>query len=388
MRPSRCNDCHRRPRPARPLLSHRRRPRRRPSRVPTRRPHRQHGRQPRNGAANAASFAGSEESGCSLLVGPLLVGQASSAVPSGSTRRCTASRYSPTTRTGPGQAAARTGCWSDRTAAKASAQSSSKIWPPAATSGRAAPTPYCWSTCHSSGQAPERRRCRSHATPWFPIPGHGKDKINSAFATGGASLLIQTVEQATGLRLDHYAEIGFSGFAGLVDALGGVTVCPTTPINDPLAGIDLPAGCQQLKGRDALGYVRTRDTPRADLDRMINQRQFMSALLHRAASPAVWLNPWRWYSVPRAAADALTVDQGDTRLGPRPARLGAARIPHHIDGADRIVHRQRRGLGGGLGRRRGRQAIRRAGRRRASARCRARHTAVAGRVGGRRLSSN
>jgi LCP family protein required for cell wall assembly len=142
------------------------------------------------------------------------------------------------------------------------------------------------------------------------IPGHGKDKINSAFATGGASLLIQTVEQATGLRLDHYAEIGFSGFAALVDALGGVTVCPTTPINDPLAGIDLPAGCQQLKGRDALGYVRTRDTPRADLDRMINQRQFMSALLHRAASPAIWLNPWRWYSVPRAAADALTVDQG------------------------------------------------------------------------------
>jgi LCP family protein required for cell wall assembly len=143
------------------------------------------------------------------------------------------------------------------------------------------------------------------------IPGYGKDKINSAFATGGASLLIQTVEQATGLRLDHYAEIGFSGFAALVDALGGVTVCPTTPINDPLAGINLPAGCQQLQGRDALGYVRTRDTPRADLDRMVNQRQFMSALLQRAASPAVWLNPWRWYSVPRAAAEALTVDQGD-----------------------------------------------------------------------------
>lgn len=141
------------------------------------------------------------------------------------------------------------------------------------------------------------------------IPGHGKDKINSAFAIGGASLLVQTVEQATGLRLDHYAEIGFSGFAALVDALGGVTVCPATAINDPLAGIDLPAGCQQLRGRDALGYVRTRDTPRADLDRMVNQRQFMSALLHRAASPAVWLDPWRWYSVARAAADALTVDQ-------------------------------------------------------------------------------
>jgi LCP family protein required for cell wall assembly len=146
---------------------------------------------------------------------------------------------------------------------------------------------------------------------YVPIPGHGKDKINAAFAMGGAPLLTQTVERATGLRLDHYVEIGFSGFAVLVDALGGVTVCPTTPINDPLAGIDLPAGCQKLDGRNALGYVRTRATPRADLDRMVNQRQFLSALLHRAARPAVWLNPRRWYSVPRAVADALTVDQGD-----------------------------------------------------------------------------
>lgn len=146
---------------------------------------------------------------------------------------------------------------------------------------------------------------------YVPIPGHGRDKINTAFAMGGAPLLTQTVEQATGLRLDHYAEIGFGGFAGLVDALGGVTLCLPKPISDPLAGIDLPAGCQKLDGRNALGYVRTRDTPRADLDRMVNQRQFMSALPRRAASPAVWLNPWRWYSVPHAAVDALTVDQGD-----------------------------------------------------------------------------
>jgi LCP family protein required for cell wall assembly len=146
---------------------------------------------------------------------------------------------------------------------------------------------------------------------YVPIPGHGRDKINSAFAMGGAPLLIQTLEQATGLRVNHYVEIGFSGFAGVVDALGGVTVCPTLPINDPLAGIDLPAGCQKLDGRNALGYVRSRHTPRADLDRMVNQRQFVSALLHRAASPTVWLNPWRWYSVSHAAAGALTVDQHD-----------------------------------------------------------------------------
>ena len=171
---------------------------------------------------------------------------------------------------------------------------------------------------------------------YVPIPGHGKDKINAAFAIGGATLLAQTVEQATGLHLDHYAEVGFGGFAVLVDALGGVTVCPAEPIRDPLAGLDLHAGCQKLDGRSALGYVRTRATPRADLDRMVNQRQFMSAVLHRAGSPAVWLNPWRWYTVPRAAAAALTVDRGDHVLGPGPARLGPART-HHLDRRCRSV---------------------------------------------------
>ena len=146
---------------------------------------------------------------------------------------------------------------------------------------------------------------------YVPIPGYGRDKINAAFSMGGAALLAETVEQATGLRVDHYVEIGFSGFAGLVDGLGGVTVCPKAPIDDPLAGINLPAGCQKLEGRGALGYVRSRATPRADLDRMVDQRQFMSALLHRAVSPTVWLNPWRWYAVPHAAVGALTVDHGD-----------------------------------------------------------------------------
>lgn len=146
---------------------------------------------------------------------------------------------------------------------------------------------------------------------YVPIPGHGRDKLNAAFTIGGAPLLAQTVEQATGLRLDHYAEIGFAGFASLVDALGGVSVCLGEPIDDPLAGIDLPAGCRHLGGAGALGFVRSRATPRADLDRMINQRRFISDLMHRATSPTVWLNPWRWYSVAHAAVDVLDVDEGD-----------------------------------------------------------------------------
>ena len=143
---------------------------------------------------------------------------------------------------------------------------------------------------------------------YVPIPGYGEDKINAAFALGGAQLLAQTVEQATGLRLDHYAELGFDGFADVVDAVGGVTMCPDDPVSDPLAGIDIPAGCQDFDGRTALGYVRSRATPRADLDRMDHQRQFMATLVHRAASPAVLLNPLRWYPMATAASDAVTVD--------------------------------------------------------------------------------
>lgn len=145
---------------------------------------------------------------------------------------------------------------------------------------------------------------------YVEIPDYGTDKINASFAIGGASLLAQTVEQATGVRLDHYAEVEFDGFARLVDAVGGVTMCPPEPISDPLAGIELPAGCQKLDGRNALGYVRTRATPRADLDRMANQRQFMSTLMHRAASPSVFLNPLRWYPMANAIGGSLTVDTG------------------------------------------------------------------------------
>lgn len=143
---------------------------------------------------------------------------------------------------------------------------------------------------------------------YLEIPGWGTDKVNAAFAEGGAALLAQTVEQATGLRVDHYAEVGFGGFGAIVDALGGVRVCLPEPLDDPLAGVDLPAGCQELNGRDALGYVRSRDTPRADLDRMQHQREFMAALLARMGSPSVWLNPWRWYAVPHAVVEALRVD--------------------------------------------------------------------------------
>ncbi len=143
------------------------------------------------------------------------------------------------------------------------------------------------------------------------IPGHGKDKLNAAFAIGGPQLLVQTVETATDVRIDHYAQIGFGGFASLVDTLGGIDVCVPQAIDDPLAGINLPAGCQKLNGPEALGFVRSRATALADLDRMNNQRLFMAALLKKATSTSTLANPLKLWPLARDTAKTLKVDNGD-----------------------------------------------------------------------------
>ncbi|MGH3601134.1 MAG: LCP family protein [Pseudonocardiaceae bacterium] len=144
-----------------------------------------------------------------------------------------------------------------------------------------------------------------------PVPGYGRIKLNATFALGGPALLVQTVEKITGVHVDHYAEIGFGGFAGLVDDVGGVQMCPTKPISDPLAGLKIPAGCQVLDGAQALGYVRTRHSPRGDLDRVVRQREFLGALVSRISSPAVLLNPLRVGPLVADAPSAITVDNGD-----------------------------------------------------------------------------
>lgn len=144
-----------------------------------------------------------------------------------------------------------------------------------------------------------------------PLAGHGRVKLNTTFALGGPTLLVQTVENVTGVHVDHYAEIGFGGFAGLVDDVGGVQMCPTEPISDPLAGLNIPAGCQVLDGPQALGYVRTRHTPRGDLDRVVHQREFLGALIARASGPAVLLNPFHLVPLAVDAPKTITVDNGD-----------------------------------------------------------------------------
>ncbi len=71
---------------------------------------------------------------------------------------------------------------------------------------------------------------------YVPIPGQGRNKLNAAYALGGPDLLVQTVEQVSGLRIDHYSEVGFGGFVGMTDAVGGVELCPARNIRDRKAG--------------------------------------------------------------------------------------------------------------------------------------------------------
>ncbi|WP_229373280.1 LCP family protein [Umezawaea beigongshangensis] len=142
---------------------------------------------------------------------------------------------------------------------------------------------------------------------YVDIPGNGRNKVNAAFAFGGPQLLAQTVEGATGLRVDRYVEVGFGGFADIVDAVGGVDMCIDEPLQDPLAGLDLQAGCQELDGTQALGFVRTRAFATADLQRVQNQREFLSALSEKATSVSTLINPFRSVPLMFAATDAVSV---------------------------------------------------------------------------------
>jgi LCP family protein required for cell wall assembly len=143
-----------------------------------------------------------------------------------------------------------------------------------------------------------------------PIPGHGTTKINAAFAYGGAPLLVRTIEQNTGVRIDHYVEIGFGGFVNSVDAVGGIEICPTTRMVDKQANLNIKKGCQHVDGITALGYSRSRHTSGiGDIDRAKHQREVVSAIGSEVKSPWTVLNPVRYYRVNMAGTSSLKVDE-------------------------------------------------------------------------------
>lgn len=144
------------------------------------------------------------------------------------------------------------------------------------------------------------------------VPGYGQNKINAAYAFGGSRLLVRTVEGSTGIRVDHFVEVGFGGFVDLVDAVGGIEVCPPFDMKDPQANINLKEGCQEVEGVDALGYARSRktDTEFGDLGRAQRQREVVSAIGREAVSPWSVINPVRYYRLNMAGARAVRVSEG------------------------------------------------------------------------------
>ncbi|MFJ3826126.1 LCP family protein [Streptomyces nodosus] len=134
-------------------------------------------------------------------------------------------------------------------------------------------------------------------------------KLNAAYAEDGPELLVRTVEYNTGLHIDHYAEIGFGGFANIVDAVGGVEMTIDKGFKDKYSGADFKAGKQKLDGEQALAFVRTRHAFAAsDLQRTKNQQKFLAALAHQVATPSTVLNPFKLYPTLGAGLDSLTVD--------------------------------------------------------------------------------
>ncbi|MEV0218587.1 LCP family protein [Streptomyces sp. NPDC050704] len=136
--------------------------------------------------------------------------------------------------------------------------------------------------------------------------------FNYAFQSGGSACTIRTVEKLTGIRIDHHVVVDFNGFKDMVDAVDGVEVCLSEPIDDRAAKLKLPAGKVKLDGEQALGYVRARKSigDGSDTDRMDRQQRFLGALVNKVRGNDVLLNPVKLYPVLDAATSSLTTDPG------------------------------------------------------------------------------
>lgn len=144
------------------------------------------------------------------------------------------------------------------------------------------------------------------------IPGYGPNKLNAAFAFGGAPLLVETVEQLTGIGVDHYVEIGMGGVAGLVDAVGGVELCLDYVVDDPDSKLvwEEP-GCQVVDGETALAFVRMRKAdPQGDIGRSERQRQLIQAITSKVADPSLVTQPGEQVRLAEAGLGALLVSEG------------------------------------------------------------------------------
>ena len=143
------------------------------------------------------------------------------------------------------------------------------------------------------------------------IPGGDLEMFNTAFALGGPACTIQTVEQLTGVLVDHYVTVDFNGFVDMVDAVGGVEVCIPKDVDDPAHNIYFDAGTQTLEGRQALNYVRERYvlSANSDIGRMKRQQAFIASMINKVVSAGTLTRPDRVFGFLKAATRSITVDE-------------------------------------------------------------------------------
>ena len=146
---------------------------------------------------------------------------------------------------------------------------------------------------------------------WVEVPGYGQAKINAAYSYGGPSLTIQTVEQLTGVRIDHFVIADFESFEALTDEIGGVVINLKTP--QTLADTQFPAGAQRLNGAQALAYTRERKSlPGGDFDRINRQQAWMRAIVSQVLHGGILTDPTKLYGFLSAVTQTMAVDEGFT----------------------------------------------------------------------------
>ncbi|MEV0961254.1 LCP family protein [Streptomyces sp. NPDC049910] len=142
------------------------------------------------------------------------------------------------------------------------------------------------------------------------VPGERRAMFNTAYEVGGPACAVKTVEQISGVRMDHYLEVDFTGFKQLVDELGGVDITTTEAISDSASHLDLPPGTHKLSGEQALGLVRTRKAVGngSDLGRIQLQQAFVKALIRQVENVGVLSDPKKLYDLADTATKAITPD--------------------------------------------------------------------------------
>ncbi|MFD3904374.1 LCP family protein [Streptomyces sp. CB04723] len=157
----------------------------------------------------------------------------------------------------------------------------------------------------------ERPACESDTTG-DEVPAEHRAMFNTAYEVGGPACAVKTVESMSGIRMDHYLEVDFTGFKKLIDELGGVEVTTKTAIDDSKSHLNLEPGTHTLNGEESLGLVRTRKSvgDGSDLGRIQLQQAFIKALIDQTRSVGVFSSPKKLYGLADAATKAVTTDSG------------------------------------------------------------------------------